>query len=212
MPIEVEAKFRADGPEPLVRLGELDALGPGLLAPAIVVDELDRYLDTADGRLAAAHWACRLRSRHGGWRLSLKGPPADGTDGSAMHHRPEVEGPATEVADPAAWPASAARDRLLALSGGSALVERLRLCQRRTERAVTVGTSVHPSALLTLDEVVVEARGRRVGTLHVVELERAPDADAEDFAGMVSALSVITGLVPDPLTKLEHALAMIEPR
>ena len=51
-----------------------ESLGRAVLGPARTVDETDRYLDTDDGRLAAALWACRLRSREGTTRISLKGP------------------------------------------------------------------------------------------------------------------------------------------
>lgn len=211
MDIEVEAKFRADGTGPLEVLRTLPALGPARLGPPRAIDELDRYLDTPDGRLAAARWACRLRRRGDAWRVSLKGPPAGGTDGGAMHHRPEVEGAARERADPATWPESPARAMLLNLTGGAPLHERLRLRQRRTERpAVVDGTA--SAALLTLDEVTIEAGGATIGELRVVELERAPGAAPEPFEAIVRALAAIDGLVPDPGTKLEHALALLGDR
>ncbi|MGH2418652.1 MAG: CYTH domain-containing protein, partial [Candidatus Limnocylindria bacterium] len=137
MPTEVEAKFRAESAEPLAELATRPRLGRAVLGRPRTVDETDRYLDTADGRLEAARWACRLRSREGTTRISLKGPQVEGTVGW-YHRRPEVEGPATPTVDPDGWPPSPALDLLATLRAGRPLVERLRLQQRRTERAVAL--------------------------------------------------------------------------
>lgn len=205
MRAEVEAKFLAAGPEPLQRLASASRLGPYLLGPARTADEVDRYLDTADGRLAAARWACRLRSRDGSVRVSLKGPPEHGS-GGWLHRRPEVEGPATGSIDPAAWPASDARAELDRLRGGRSLEEQLRLRQQRTERAVAL--SGGSPAILTLDRVVVERGEKELGTLHVVELELGVSAHADMslLTACAEALHRIPGLRPDDRTKLEHAL------
>ena len=97
--VEIELKYRARDDAVLARLAAAPALGPAVLDPPRTVDELDRYLDTADGRLAEARWACRLRTRDGRTVLSLKGPPDTElvTDPAALHRRPEVEGPATPL-------------------------------------------------------------------------------------------------------------------
>ena len=52
MPTEVEAKFRAETADPLVELAARPRLGRAVLGTPRTVDEVDRYLDTADGRLA----------------------------------------------------------------------------------------------------------------------------------------------------------------
>jgi inorganic triphosphatase YgiF len=204
--LEVELKYRAETEAPLEALGRRDALGPATLAAARAVGESDRYLDTAGGRLAAARWACRLRAREGRTLVSLKGPAQHPATG-ALHRRPELEGPAAEGADPAAWPFSAARDLLLRLSGGEPLVERLTLLQERTERRLAVAGAA--AGTLTLDRVRVLHRGAQVGQLRVVELELSEAGEAV-AAELDAVLSAIPGLRPDPATKLEHALAMIE--
>lgn len=201
-PIELELKYRADGPAPMAALAAAERLGDARLGPVSVSDELDRYLDTADLRLAAARWACRLRTRHGRTVVSLKGPAEQA--GGALHRRPEVEGPAEPGRDPRAWPPSPARDLLARLSGEGELLERFVLAQRRSERGVTVrGRLV---GLLSIDESTVLHRGRERGRLLTVELELRDDAAAVELA---AALDGIAGLRPEPHTKLEHALAMI---
>jgi inorganic triphosphatase YgiF len=205
MPPEVEAKLQARDPAPLEALRSETALAGATLGPARTVDETDRYLDTVDGRLDAARWACRLRTREGAVRVSLKGPAED-PDAGWLHRRPELEGPATESSDPADWPMSDARRELERLSGGAALVERLRLHQQRTERAVHIGE--RRVATLSLDRVAIARGAREAGALFIVELELT-DADAlppDELLRLAEALAERPGLTPDPRTKLEHAL------
>lgn len=209
MATEVEAKFLAHGPEPLAQLAAADRLGRAALGPALTFDEVDSYLDTDDGRLAAAGWACRLRERAGSMRVSLKGPPEP--QGAAwLHHRPEIEAPATDSIDPSGWPPSEAREVVERLSAGRPLHQRFRLVQRRTERRVELDGA--PIGTLTLDEVSVQHGDVNVGALLVVELELATPGDSsslESLGELAEALAQRPGLEPDGRTKLEHAVAMI---
>jgi inorganic triphosphatase YgiF len=205
MALELEARFRADDAGTLRRLAGRDTLGVARLGEARTVVEIDRYLDTTDGRLAAARWACRLRSREGDTRISLKGPP-EGSGDEWLHRRPELEGPASAEIDPGAWPPSPALAFLAELSGQGPLVETLRLTQERTERAVAVeGRTV---GTLTLDAVTAERAGERLGEMHVVELEIRADGVELDLAPLADELSREPGVSPEPRTKLELALAM----
>ena len=193
MGFEVEARFRAD-PASLHRLATLPRLDEALLGAPATVDEVDRYLDTDDGRLAAARWACRLRTRGPMTKISLKGPPQP-TDGDAwLHRRAEVEGPATDALDPATWPPSEARDRL---------------AQRRTERAVALDGDV--LGTLTLDAVsVLSPDGRPAGGIEIAELElRAADARSEAALRPLAAALAAEGLAPEPRTKLELAIDLL---
>lgn len=206
MAVEVEARFSAAGRGALDRLAARASLGGATLGPARTVLELDRYLDTADGRLGSARWACRLRSREEITTLSMKGPP-DAPVTGWLHRRPEVEGPASSHADPDGWPPSAARDLLRELSGGAPLVERLRLLQERTERAVTLDGRM--LGTLTLDAVTVQRGGTWLGEMHVVELEIRAGGDADrDLAPLAEALALEPDLQPEPRTKLELALEL----
>ncbi len=211
MRAEVEAKFIADDPAALVALASAPSLATATLGPARVVPEADRYLDTVDGALAAARWACRLRDRDGLTRVSLKGP-AETTDGAWHHRRPEIEGPATASIVPTDWPDSDARRTLDELAGGAELVERVELRQERTERPTIVDGA--PVATLSLDIVDVLAAGTKLGRLLVVELELASDdaLPASLFEALAGALAARPGLRPDPRSKLEHALEMLDGR
>jgi inorganic triphosphatase YgiF len=204
---EVELKLRTSDRLVLRRLARRLWLGDALLGPARTVDELDRYLDTADGRFAGAAWACRLRSREGSTIVSLKGPRSAHDREGTLHVRDELEGAATPDPDPRAWPGSPARDLVLRLADGRRLVERLQLRQRRTERSVEVGGE--RIGLLSLDRVEVVHASARVGHLLVVELELAQGTPSARANAAARALEAIPGLHPDPRSKLEHALEMI---
>ncbi|MEO6058576.1 MAG: CYTH domain-containing protein [Candidatus Limnocylindria bacterium] len=214
-PLELELKYLALDPAPLRALAAVSSLGPARLGPVSVADELDRYLDTPDLRLATARWACRVRTRGGRTKLSLKGPAAHRPQ-DALHRRPEVEGPAGPGLDPGTWPPSPARDLLASLADGPpsqlSLVERFSLGQRRTERAVFAGH--RQVGLLSLDEVTVLRDGAARGTLFMVELElRADEApDLRLVADLDAGLAAVVGLQRDPHTKLEHALLILGER
>ncbi len=207
---EVELKLIAKDPEALDDLAGRATLGPARLGPATTADELDRYLDTPDGRLSAARWACRLRTRDGRTIVSLKGPrgATPGHDAS-LHRRPEREGPADDRADPAQWPPSPARDLLAQLAAGMPLTERLTLVQQRTERPVMVNEV--RVGTLSLDRVTVMHAGQSVGHLLAVELELSGDGAADEtlVSTLSAALASVPGLTPDPTTKLEHALHLV---
>ena len=96
------------------------------------------------------------------------------------------------------------------MTGEGALVERFRLEQERTERAVALdGARV---GLLSLDRGMILQRGVEVGRLAVVELELDPAAleRGTDPAPLAAALAAVPGLVADPSSKLERALALLD--
>jgi len=212
-PIETELKLSAGGSAPLRRLAGMDRLGPMQLGPTKAFLELDRYLDTPDGRLAVVGWACRLRQRGRRYVVSLKGPPVRSISNaeSGWHRRPEIEGPATRALDPTAWAPSPARDRLLELAGGRELQDWFSLRQHRTQRAVRDASG--PIATLSLDRVEVVQHGKSSGHLWCVELELLPTtAGLGESAGqdLLAGLLAVGGLTAEPLTKLERALALID--
>lgn len=206
--VEAELKYTAPDERPLYQLATTDVLGPARLGANNTVLEIDRYLDTADLRLQAVRWACRLRSRDGRTILSLKGP-AEHLPGAVLHRRPEVEGPAGHGLDPDGWAPSPARDLLGAMTGGAPLVERFVLEQGRTERSVHIAGDLIGG--LSLDRVRVLHRGTEVGRMFVVELELDSAAAGADFdpEALAAALSAVDGLLPDPSSKLDRALAML---
>lgn len=206
--VEAELKFWAVDERPLEVLAAATILGPATLGPPRTVEERDRYLDTVDLRLSAARWACRLRTREGRTIVSLKGPAEHAPD-DLLHRRREVEGPAGVTAEPAAWPPSEARQLLLRMTRGGELLERFSLEQQRTERSVSL--SGQAAGTLSLDRVRMLHAGVEIGRLAVVELELDAGALEGGFdpAQLAAALTAVPGLVADPTSKFERALALL---
>ncbi|MEW5992616.1 MAG: CHAD domain-containing protein [Chloroflexota bacterium] len=205
--LEVEAKFDVLARPPtraLVRGSDLAGL-PGIGAPRRV-QQLDRYLDTPDERLRAAGWAARLRTIAAETRIQLKRTSAPGTDG--VSRRTELDGPAGPDDDPASWPTSAARRRLLQLLGGEAPTTRLTLRQDRLVRDFgDEGTRVE----LSLDRISAVAGDATVGRLAILELELR-SGDGAGFERAVAHLRVQPFLSPSSATKLGWGAALVANR
>jgi len=201
--IEVELKYRVSDAEAAARLGALRTLG-GLRVsgrPRQVQVE-DRYLDTADGALARAGYAVRLRR---GPRMTILSVKASNEAASALHRREELEGPADLSLDPHAWPSSAARSLVLEHAGDSPLIETVTIRQLRRAR-VFAGDGLEVE--LSVDDVEVVAGGRMIDRFLELEVE----LKAGDEAGLAD-LGVILGtdaaLEPITTSKLERALSAL---
>ena len=206
--IEVEAKFDVLGRGPTRALLEAPELAglPGIGA-ARRVRHVDRYLDTADGRLRTAGWAARLRTIDGdGPRIQLKQIAAPGGDG--VTRRAELDGPAGPGDDPISWPASAARRRLIQLLHGDAASTRLTLSQDRLVREFgDDGSRVE----LSLDRTSALLGDGVAGRLTLLELElRAGDAAGFDRAA--AHLRVQSFLSPSRVTKLGWGTTLVANR
>ncbi|MHB8960633.1 MAG: CYTH domain-containing protein, partial [Candidatus Limnocylindrales bacterium] len=204
-PMEVELKFRmtdAATGERLIAGDELD--GFSALGPARTAEIEDRYVDTADGALARAGYAGRLRSGDGGTVITLKGLRRV-DDGGAVHRREELEGPAVEGQPAASWPASDARDAVVRLAGDEALGEIALIRQTRRKRDYGRDGAV---VEVSVDDVSVMAAGRVVERFAELELELREGGEAA-LEPLVDLLSEIEELVPAQTSKLERALAAV---
>jgi CHAD domain-containing protein len=204
-PVEVELKFRVVDPPALERLLDTEWLGDHATGSWRTLRLADRYLDTADGALARAGWAARVRDDGTSLVLTLKTRShGEGRDG-ALFRRIELEGPAGEERDPAAWPPSDARARLLELVGDAPLLERFLLRQVRRERELRGGDGW---AILSLDDVHVDAAGMDLGGGTFLELEARGGSERllEDVASLLEASGTVT---PEGRSKEALAEALI---
>jgi CHAD domain-containing protein len=210
-PVEVELKYDVRDREAFRAWLDQTTLAGVSAGPWHVRRDRDRYVDTPDGALAAAGYAARLRQRGGTTTLTLKtraGAPADSTERPALHHRVELEGPASAVLDPATWPASDARDALLSLLGHAALEERFEIRQRRNVRLLTAADG--GSAELSLDEVQIREAGRLAGRLTELEVEAIGDpVILERIAPTLEASGMLR---PEPRSKEQRGAALVETR
>ena len=203
--IEVELKFRMTEVGAGERLLAADDLaGFAARGPVTTVVHEDRYLDTPDGRLAAAGYAGRLRSSGDGTVITLKGLRGI-DDGGEVHRREELEGPADPHAAPAGWPLSAARDRVVELVGDTPLQDLVTVRQTRRKRDYELDGTVTE---LSVDDVEVVADGIVLERFAELELELR-EGDEAALERLAELFSEIEELVPAETSKLERALAAV---
>jgi len=204
-PVEVELKYRlleeAAGDRYLVA-DELGGFRP--ISPVRSTQLEDRYLDTADGALARAGFAARLRQTAQGTTVSVKST-ARRSGSMGPHRREELEGPADRTAGPRDWPASDARSLILEQCGDAPLVELVTIRQLREKRQLRSGDSI---VEFSLDEVDAVARSRVVQRFVEIEVELI-EGDEEALAGIDAILAADPALVPSTGSKLESALQAI---
>jgi inorganic triphosphatase YgiF len=163
---------------------------------------IDRYLDTADGRLGQAGLAARIRSELGRHTLTVKSAP--NPVAGPVHRRLEVEGPAEPTLVPGTWPASAARSLVLAAVGDAPLIVVACLRQRRLTRTMRQDEVAIEMSLDDL-EAVDGPRGAQVlGRRTELEAELVA-GEPDDLAGLASWLEGRPGLAPATESKLDWA-------
>jgi CHAD domain-containing protein len=204
---EVELKYRVGDLAAAERVLAAERLGPftGASGGARATQLEDRYVDTADGALARAGFAVRLRQKGGETIVSVKSlAHTDGPDGSI--EREELEGLADRVAPPIDWPASDARALVMEHAGDAPLVERVTIRQlRRVRQLRAANTRVE----LSLDEVDVVERGRVVDRFVELEAELTK-GERSALAALGAAIESETGLERARTSKLEAALAALD--
>lgn len=204
-PVEVELKYRLLEPAAGDRYLLADDLGGFRpITPVRSTQLEDRYLDTADGALARAGFAARLRQTARGTTVSVKSTARRPSNAPA-HRREELEGPADRTAQPRDWPPSDARSLVLELCGDAPLVELVTIRQLRRKRQLeSEGALVE----LSLDEVDAVARSRVVQRFVELEVE-VVEGDEIALDPIEQVLSADAALAISTGSKLESALQAI---
>jgi CHAD domain-containing protein len=201
-PVEIELKYAVADRAIGERLLNADTLaGFRAIGGPRPTQHEDRYVDSADGALARAGFAARLRTAANGTMVNVKSI-AEGE--GALHRREELEGPADRTPDAASWPASGARSLILELCGDAPLVELVTIRQFRRRRDLEL-PSGEGAVELSLDEVDVVSRGRVIERFLELELELTRGSLA-DLAPLQALLDGHHGLSPARGSKLERAL------
>jgi CHAD domain-containing protein len=204
-PVEVELKYRVVDLAAAERYLAADEIGAfsGSSAPRSSQFE-DRYVDTADGAMARAGFAVRLRQSGKGTVLSVKSLGRTDGAGGAMR-REELEGPADRTAGPLEWPASDARSLVLELAGDAPLVELVTIRQLRRKRIVRDGDT---RVELSLDEVDVVARSRVIDRFVELEAELVKGSE-ERLTGLAEVFLGDPALAAASGSKFEAAMAAV---
>ncbi|HEV8490104.1 MAG TPA: CHAD domain-containing protein [Candidatus Limnocylindrales bacterium] len=205
LPVEIELKYRPTSvaaAERYLSTVEIAGLVPASRTRTTQLE--DRYVDTADGALARAGFAARLRVTPESTIVSIKSTARRAT-GSGPFQREELEGPADRRSAPRDWPASDARSLLLELCGDAPLIELVTIRQLRRKRELRDGGTVLE---LSLDEVDVVARSQVVDRFVELEVELVKGSEAR-LARVADVLGADPALVPSGVSKLEAALAAV---
>ena len=167
-PVEIELKYRVTDQAAGERYLGTESIGPFRSSTPVRSSQIeDRYVDTADGALARAGFAVRLRRSTAGTIVSVKSTTSTAGPGGA-HRREELEGPADRTVGPLDWPASDARSLILEQAGDAPLVELVTIRQLRRRRELRDGST---RVELSFDEVDVVSRSRVVERFIELELE-----------------------------------------
>jgi CHAD domain-containing protein len=205
-PIEVELKYRVVDLAAAERYLAAEEIGSftGTAAPRSTQLE-DRYVDTADGAMAKAGFAVRLRQSGRGTIVSIKSLARGEGPGGAMR-REELEGPADRTAGPLEWSASDARSLVLELAGDAPLVELVTIRQLRRKRIVRDGDT---RVELSLDEVDVVARSRVIDRFVELEAELVKGAE-ERLSALAEVFAADPALAPALGSKFDAAMAAVQ--
>jgi CHAD domain-containing protein len=194
-------------------------LGDLTVGQPTVSEMVDRYFDTPHGALERHGFGARLRTRDETVTLTVKSKdprreqaPVRALAGRGrarpLQRRIELEAPAADRLDPAAWPESPARQLVEELRGTAPLRTRFKVHQRRETRRVA---DVTGAAIISLDEVDVRMGRSHIGHFGALEVESTGDGTVllERLAPVLARNRL---LVPEPRSKDELAQALVEER
>ena len=203
MHTEMEARYLVPDRQTFEKLRNLESLAGYEIQARTSARITDHYLDTPGKALLRQGWACRLRSENGVWFLTLKAPKK--VQGAIVERAEYQVSLPERIDDVTRWPSGEIREHVLQLTGGSSLRKLVSIQQRRLRFAVLRDTI--ELAELCLDVVRVSAKGRRHRT-YMVECELLEPGTPDDLARLDSTLQAQFRLVPEPRSKLQHALEL----
>ncbi|GIV96852.1 MAG: hypothetical protein KatS3mg057_1509 [Herpetosiphonaceae bacterium] len=204
--MEIEAKFAITGPLDSAALAAVD-LGPYRLAAPRQQIYRDLLLDTPGRVITGSGHALRLRFVEDGAILTFKGP---GRRSGSIHEREELEEwlPLGAENDRGRWPPVIA-GRVRALAGDEPLTPIISLELRRQTWAVERGGDVVGE--LALDEGMIRAGGA-AESVHELEIEIKGDLERQELDWLGRRLCEQLPLQPEPRTKLQRGLALLQGR
>jgi CHAD domain-containing protein len=202
--MEIEAKFALPDVAAFQRLQAVNHVAGFALSAHQVQQVRDTYLDTDERLILAGGYACRRRETESEVLVTLKELR---TARGAIHRRKELEISLAAYQPPSEWPASPVRDIVLQMAGEAPLIPLFSLRQTRVFRRMSQGELL--VAQLSLDNVRVVANGRR-RSYYELEVELAPQGTASDMAAIVAYLQDEWGLRPEPRSKFQRALALLD--
>ena len=203
-PMEIEAKFTVPDPVVYWSLQTTDHLAGYSLSTTQVKPVWDTYLDTKRQRILAAGYSCRRRVTREAIVITLKS--LVGAMG-AIHRRRIDELSMATSRPPLDWPDSQVRDLVLQLIGGEPLLTFFELRQTRVIRMLKQDDQ--PVAELSLDSVSLVTNDTEQVYL-VLEVKLLPQTPEGTLMTIVGCLQDVWNLKPEPLSKFERALVLLD--
>ncbi len=203
-PIVIEAKFTVPDPVVYWSLQTTDHLAGYSLSTTQVKPVWDTYLDTKSQRILAAGYSCRRRVTREAIVITLK---SLGAAQGAVHHRKKFELSMATSRPPVDWPDSSLRDLVLQLIGGEPLLAFFELRQTRVIRMLKEDDQ--PLAELSLDSVSLVTHDTEQVYL-VLEVKLLPQTPEGTLMTIVGCLQDVWNLKPEPLSKFERALVLLD--
>lgn len=202
--MEIEAKFTVPDPGVYWRLQTTERLAGYELSTQEVQDNYDTYLDTSKRHILAAGYSCRRRRLPDGILMTLKSlSEAKG----AIHRRQVFEVALPTILPPTEWPDSPVSEQVLQLSKLEPLEPLFELRQTRVIRMLR--QDEQPLAEFGLDRVSLFAHGKEQ-VYHELEVELLPSVPDQTLTAVVDCLQNEWHLQPEPLSKFERALALLD--
>jgi len=196
---EIVAKFEMPDPQVRSQLQTCTVLAGYAMSRPTTMSVWDTYLDTPDQRIHRAGFTCRQRETASGFRMTLK---SRGCAEGALDRQGEWE-VTSSASQPAEWPESQVRDRVLRLAGQAPLRPLFSLEQVRVKHLLE--DAMQAVAELSMDSVTV-SHGDRMSVFHVLEVELLPTNPEENLMAIVDCLQEEWHLHPEPYSKFERAL------
>jgi len=202
--MEIEAKFALPDAATFQRLQAVDHVAGFALSAHQVQQVHDTYLDTGERHILAGGYACRRRQTESEVLITLK--ELSSAEG-AIHRRRELEISLPSDQPPSDWPESPVRDIVLDLTQGASLTPLFNLRQTRVFRRMSQGELL--IAQLSLDNVRLVTKWRKESYFEL-EVELAPQGTGSDIAAIVAFLQDEWNLEPEPRSKFQRALALLD--
>ena len=202
--VEIEAKFKVADPMMFWQLQTCTELAGHELSPSRATPVWDTYLDTTRRAILRAGFSCRQRETQDGVQMTLKS--LDRADG-AIHRRGEWQVNLSAARSPDLWPESQVRDRVRHMIASEPLMPLFNLEQMRIVHQLCQGSIA--LAEMSMDSVTMAA-GARKRVFHELEIELMPAMPESVLTEIVQRLQERWELLPEPLSKFERGLALLD--
>jgi inorganic triphosphatase YgiF len=199
----IEAKFRITDPGIFWSLQTIDHLAKYSLSKTEIEAIDDAYLDTKKRKLLAAGYCCRRRNQGKGFLITLTKLRL-GKGAAQKQQKREVALKKNKI-DPADWPKSQARSRVLKVAPNKKLQVIFAFDQTRITRRISYGKQA--IALANLDDVSLMINGKEQH-FKILKLKITAPSQEKHLNALIEALQAKWPLETEPLSKFERALAM----